>query len=181
MSQQREVLSQTEMDNGGFLGETTQVALVTDDLFGSLDQLVQAGIGPWQIYEITPENTEMTYMGKPASHTMRIAYTWHGAMMWEVIEPTGGKSIYQDFLDSGSKGFHHVTVDCNGIPFEERRAELISRGFEEVQGGVGFNGRVPYGYFHSGQADSPVLEIVAFPDDFEAPPPDQWYPAPPPA
>ncbi len=181
MSEHPSVLSPTEMENGGFLGETTQVALVTDDLYGSLDQLIGIGIGPWQVYEMTPANAELVYRGKPDAYSMKLAFTWHGAMMWEVIEPTGGESIYKDFLDSGVKGFHHIIVDCNGIPYEERKAEFEARGFDEVQSGVAFDGNAPFGYFHNGEPDSPILEIFAYSEGFEPPAPDEWYPGPPPS
>jgi methylmalonyl-CoA/ethylmalonyl-CoA epimerase len=181
MSKHPKVVSPTEMENSGFLGETTQVGLVTDDLYGSLDQLIAAGIGPWQVYEMTPENSELFYKGKSDAYSMKLGFTWHGAMMWEVIEPTGGESIYQDFLDSGVKGIHHVIVECNGVPYDEKKAGLEARGFAEIQSGVAFGGNAPFAYFHNGNPDSPILEIFNYPEGFEPPPPDEWYPAPPPA
>jgi methylmalonyl-CoA/ethylmalonyl-CoA epimerase len=130
MNKHPNVLSPTEMENGGFLGETTQVALVTDDLYGSLDQLIAVGIGPWQVYEMTPANAELVYRGRPDAYSMKLAFE--------------------------------------------------ARGFDEVQSGVAFDGNAPFGYFHNGQPDSPILEIFAYPEGFEPPAPDEWYPGPPP-
>lgn len=52
---------------------------------------------------------------------MKVAFTSHGSMMWEVIEPVGGRSIYQDFPGEGRRGFHHVGIDGGGGPTPSRR------------------------------------------------------------
>lgn len=180
MAEQPQVVSATELDNSGFLGETIQVAIVTDDIYKGMEQLTALGIGPWTVFEVTPESSDMHYRGERKGFSMKLAFTQHGSMMWEVIEPTGGQSIYQDFLDEGHKGFHHVAADINGLPYEERVAGLKERGYEEVQGGTAFNGNVKFAYFHSGEAESPWVEIFEFAEGFE-PEPEEWYPAPPPA
>ena len=160
------------------IGETIQVALVTDDMERALDNLTALGIGPFMIVSAGPDNAALHYEGEDTGFSMRMAFTTHGSMMWEVIEPTGGRSVYQDFLDEGRSGFHHVAIDGEGKPYAEREAELKRRGYVEVQGGTAFDGQVPFAYFHNGTADSPLIEIFEFPEGF-APEPDSWYPAPP--
>jgi hypothetical protein len=180
MSAEPQVVSATELDNG-FIGETVQVAIVTDDLYKAMDNLIAIGIGPWTVFNVTPENSDMHYRGdKTSGFGMTLAFTTHGSMMWEVIQPTEGQSIYSDFLDAGHSGFHHVAIDGKGAPYAEQAAELKRRGYEEVQGGTAFEGQVPFGYFHNGKADSPWIEIFEFPEGFE-PEPTEWYPAEPPA
>lgn len=180
MTDQPTVLGATELDNAGAVGETIQVAIVTDNLEASLDNLVTLGIGPWMVTTLGPHNSDMKYHGEKSPIEMKVAFTNHGAMMWEVIEPIGGKSIYQDFLDEGRQGFHHVGIDGGGKPYAEQEAELKARGYEEIQGGTAFDGNVPFAYFHNGKDDSPLIEIFEFPEGF-APEPESWYPAPPPA
>ena len=180
MAAHPQVLSAAEMENGGFVGETIQVALVSDDLYGAIDNLVALGIGPWMIYDVGPDNaTDLHYKGEPEDFSMRLAFTTLGSMTWEVIEPTGGRNIYSDFIDAGHKGLHHVAIGCNDAPYEERAEELRKRGYEEVMGGRTFGGSVRMGYWHNGRDDSPWVEIFVLPPDF-APAPDEWYPAPPP-
>jgi hypothetical protein len=178
MATQPQVLSRTELDNSGFLGETVQVATVTDDLHRSLASLVALGIGPWAIYEVGPHNSDVHFRGEKDEISARIALAMQGEMMWEVIEPTGGRSLYQEFLDEGNRGLHHIAVDCNGIPYVDQVEGLRSRGFEEVSGGTAF-GPVPFAYFHSGAPDSPYIEIFER-SELEFPEPDEWYPAAPP-
>jgi len=179
MAAQPQVVSATELDNG-FLGETVQVAIVTDDLHGAMDNLISVGIGPWMVFHVGPKNADMHYRGDRSGFSMTLAFTTHGSMMWEVIRPDDGKSIYTDFLEGGHSGLHHVAVDGGGLAYEDRAKELKSRGYEEIQGGTAFDGQVPFAYFQNGNADAPWIEIFDFPEGFE-PQPDEWYPAPPPA
>jgi 4-hydroxyphenylpyruvate dioxygenase-like putative hemolysin len=178
MNAQPKVLGPAELDNGGILGETIQVALVTDDMAAALAELTGLGIGPWRIFDIGPHNSSLHCRGEQTGFSMRLAFANHGAMAWELIEPTGGHSIYQEFLDGGHSGFHHVAVEGSDAPFPERVAALEGRGFEEVQGGTAFDGAASLGYFHNGAAHSPWIEIFDFPPGFELRP-DEWYPEPP--
>ncbi len=162
-----------------FVGETIQVSMVTSDLHRGLDDLVGLGIGPFQVFRIGPDNcVGQTYRGEPAEWSLLAAFTMAGSMMWEVIQPLEGPSVYTEFLEAGREGLHHVAVDCEGIPLEERAAELERRGYECIMSASAFDGDVPFGYFHNGDSAAPVVEIFQFPEGF-APQPDEWYPAPP--
>jgi hypothetical protein len=162
--------------NEPIIGNTVQVAIITDDLYRGLDQLVALGIGPFSIFKVTPDNcTEMRYKGEPAEFSMSVAFTTAHNMMWEVIQPHSGRTIYQDFLDEGHIGLHHVAVDMSNLPFEERTKRLTEQGYTELQGGIGFNGQAPFGYFHNGAPDAPIVEIFQFPEGFD-PEPDEIYP-----
>jgi methylmalonyl-CoA/ethylmalonyl-CoA epimerase len=170
-----------EVDIGrpDFLGATTQVALVVADLRRALDPLVRVGLGPWQIYDVSPENAQLVYKGRPDAFSMKLAVAWQGTLMWEVIQPTGGESIYRDFLDRGASGLHHLLVDCNGIPYQQQREGFERRRFEEVQRGSTFDGNINFVYFDDGDPGSPIFEIASVSAGFVLPPPDEWYPAPP--
>lgn len=175
---QPRVVSDTELDNGGLLGQVTQVAIVTADLRESIASLTQLGIGPWAIYALGPDTTEVHYRGKRSEVSATIALATHGTMMWEVIQPTGGESLFQEFLDGGGTGFHHIGVDCDGIPYEEQAEQLRRRGYRELSGGAAFGTR--FAYFSHDAPGSPVVEISHLPEGFSFPEPDEWYPAPPP-
>jgi len=162
-----------------FIGDTVQVSFVSSDLHRGLDHLVALGIGPFQVFEVGPAScTDLTYMGKPADFSMRLAFAFANGMMYEVVEPGEGPTIYQDFLDAGHTGLHHIAVSCNNIPYEERAAGLEARGYKYIQGGKAFGGVAPFGYFHNGDPTAPIVEIFHFPEGF-APEPVGWYPNPP--
>ncbi len=167
---------------GPVVGNTFQIAMLARDLHRGLDNLVALGIGPFQVVEIGPHNcTEQTFRGEPASWSCKAAFTMVGPMMWEVIQPLEGPSVYSEWLDAGHEGFHHVAVDGGGLPFDERVAALERGGYSELMGGRAYDGAVPFGYFHNGDPAAPVVEIVDIPEGFTQPEPDEWYPAPPPA
>lgn len=177
MTQQHAADSTPTLD--GFIGETVQVAFVARDLHRGLDNLVRLGIGPFQVFTIGPDDCEdLEFRGRPSDYAIKVAFAMQGAMMWEVIQPLSGESLFTEALDQGYEGLHHVAVDCGGIPVEERMAGLEQRGYERLTSGRAFNGKVPFGYYHSGDPASPYLEVFSFPEDF-APEPEAWYPHPP--
>ena len=103
------------------LGHLVQVCVVTRDYQRTMEGLVKAGIGPWRVYTFGPETvTELTFRGKPASHSMKLCLAFSGTMMWEIVQPLTGPSLYEDFLEQHGEGVHHVAVDCNGLPWEAR-------------------------------------------------------------
>jgi len=169
-------------DNGdpaAFVGDVLQVAVVTADLYSTIDGLMAVGVGPFSVFrDVKP--AQGTYMGEPAEFSMTMAIANVGTMMWEVIVPGSGPSIYQDFLDEGGAGLHHIAIGVGGIPYADRVAGLLERGYQQIQSGVAFDGAVPFGYFHDGNKNTPIMEIFEFPEGFE-PVPDEIYPAPEPA
>ncbi|CAB4856613.1 unannotated protein [freshwater metagenome] len=179
MSTTPKVVSATELDNP-LIGDTIQVSVITEDLHRGLDHLVTLGIGPFMAFEVNPQNAlELTFEGEPAEFSMILAFATHQNMMWEVVQPLSGRTIYSDFLEAGHQGLHHVGISCNGIPYEERAAELVRRGYRYMMGGRAFNGDVPFGYFQPQDPTAPIVEIFDFPEGF-APTPDFWYPTAPP-
>jgi len=126
-----------------FLGSPIEIYLVTNDFKRTIVGLSHLGIGPWYAYTLNPENTtSQTYLGKSSTFNIRVCFAdLSPTMVYEVIEPLSGPSIFQEFLDqhgegsvfpvrprwarlrqgSSSKriaGIHHIAYDCNNIPFE---------------------------------------------------------------
>jgi methylmalonyl-CoA/ethylmalonyl-CoA epimerase len=103
-----EVTGPASLSNS-FLGDTIQVCVVTRDLRRTLDGFVQLGIGPWRVYTFSPETVKhQTYGGTAQPYSMRLALANSGTMMWEVIQPLEGPSIYKDFLARHGEGVQHV-------------------------------------------------------------------------
>ena|SRR5450631_300212 len=161
-----------------FVGNTAQVCVVTRDFMKTIRGFVDLGIGPWALYTFGPDTvSDQTYMGRPASYSMRLALATAGNMLWEVIQPLEGPSIYQDFLAAHGEGVHHVAFGCESLPYAERIKAFESRGCKMIQSGV--LGNVPFAYFETEGLISTTVEIYDLPEGFTFPEPDQWVPGPP--
>jgi methylmalonyl-CoA/ethylmalonyl-CoA epimerase len=164
--------------SNSFIGDTFQVCVVTSDFRRTLDGFVQMGIGPWSVYTFDPESTkDQTYMGEPAEYSMRLGIAYHCNMMWEVVQPLEGPSIYKDFLAKHGDGMQHVAVTCRDVPWEEKLAAFESRGCRMVQSGNWRGAR--YAYFDAEHLIGTVVEVIDFPEDFAFPEPEDWVPGPP--
>jgi hypothetical protein len=114
--------------------DTVQVALVVRDLHASMKTYVERyGIGPWEIYEFNPDTVEnMKAHGGPVESSWRLALARVGGVMWELMEPLDGQSIYAEFLAEHGEGVHHIGMagtayDATLAKFDaEGRAPLLS-------------------------------------------------------
>ena len=174
------VVSETELSNS-FITGTIQVCVVVRDHRQTLEGFVRAGIGPWRIYQYSdaPMIAETKCCGADATFSMTLCLAWTGTMLWEVIEPMGGPTIYQDFLDSHGEGVQHVALACGDMPYEDQIKEFERRGFPVIQSGVLQRGRVPFHYFDTEDAMATTFEIYNLPPGPRLEP-DAWFPAPPP-
>src|SRR3954454_24920366 len=101
-------------------------------------------------------------------------------MMWEIIQPLEGPSIYTDFLEQHGEGLHHVLVDCNGIPWDDRVRLFREHGYDVAQSGV-WQGQVRYAYFMTEGDIATTIETALFPDGFTMAEPERRLPSPRPA
>jgi methylmalonyl-CoA/ethylmalonyl-CoA epimerase len=174
------VTGESSLSNS-FVGNTKQICLVTRDIYRTMAGLVKVGIGPWSVYTFGPDNcTDSTYRGEPSNHTMRVALAFSGEMMWEVIQPLEGRSIYTDFLDQHGEGIHHIASACDGLSYAEQLEKMQTLGYNIIQSGVWAQG-VPFAYFDTEGDMSTTIELFDIPEDFDMPEPEEWFPAAPPA
>lgn len=165
--------------SNSFISEAIQICIVTRDHRKTMDGMVKLGIGPWRIYTFAPENlSAATYRGQPANFSMKLCIAYRGAMMWEIIEPLEGPSIYKDFLAAHGEGVHHVAVGSD-LPWQQRVAEFEARGFANCQSGI-WKDIVPFAYFETEGATTTCFEIFDIPQGVAFPAPEAWFPAPPP-
>jgi methylmalonyl-CoA/ethylmalonyl-CoA epimerase len=155
-----------------------QIALVVADLEVAVRAYADAlGIGPWNVYTIgAPAMTGMTYRGEPADFVIRHALAYSGEVMLELVQPIGGPSIWQEYLDARGASLHHIAFYVDD--FDAAAAEMASRGWIGVQTGVGF-GRSRDGvftYYEHPLATGIIAEVVKPPT--ERFPPEWTYPAP---
>ena len=103
-----------------FLGNTIEIAIVTRDHKRTMEGLCRLGIGPWQVHTFSPENTtNQTYRGKPSPFTMKVCFAL-GTMIWELIEPVSGSTIFAEFLGT-------LEPTCNIVAMGGERFAHLSK------------------------------------------------------
>lgn len=159
-----------------FLGKAVEIAIVTRDHRRTMEGLWRLGIGLWHVYTFSPENTtNQTYRGQPNPFTLKVCFAQSDALVWELIEPVAGSTIFAEFLERHGEGIHHIAYDCNDVPFEQRIAEFARRGFPVVQSGSWMGGN-HFAFFETEGATTTCLETYVFPADWEYPQTEERYP-----
>src|SRR5690606_3428731 len=84
----------------------SQICIVVRDLERSMKEYSERlGWGPWKVFEYKAPFLHHTHLrGQDAAFTMNAAETMVGGLGFELIQPTGGASIYQEFLDEHGEG-----------------------------------------------------------------------------
>jgi hypothetical protein len=104
------------------------------------------------------ELAHTNYRGKPTDARAKLAFFQFGPISVEFIEPVGGPSTWQEFLDNNGPGLHHIGLTVkNGEKFTSK---LNSNRIEISQQGDFTGGR--YTYFDSGPALGAILELLEF-------------------
>ena len=106
--------------------QTGQIGIVVRDLDATLRRFAEEfGIGPWTIWDVTPENApDLRHDGEPLKAATRSAVAMVGNVMWEVSQPLDGHGIFARFLAERGEGVHHVAVvtpDFRGTVAEQTR------------------------------------------------------------
>jgi methylmalonyl-CoA/ethylmalonyl-CoA epimerase len=88
------------------------------------------------------KDTKATYFGDPTEAKARI-YHWHfGNVGFEILQPLGPESVWQDWLDQHGPSVHHIAfrvTDTDGVAHE-----FVQHGYPISQQGF-FTGRFPNG------------------------------------
>ena len=103
------------------------------DLEGAAQRMADAlGIGPWNIWTITP--AECKVRGRSSLFSFRVALATIGGGTFELIAPHSGRSVYDEHLEKHGEGFHHTCLVYESLEaVRGAKAELQRRGRELVQ------------------------------------------------
>ncbi len=96
------------------------------------------------------------YKGKPTDAKARLAFFQLDNITIELIEPLGGPSTWQEFLDTKGEGIHHIAFDVNGMKNHIKNFE--ANGIPMVQHGGWDTGE--YGYFDGGNGLALIIELL---------------------
>lgn len=91
------------------LSSLRHVGFVVANLEETIAFYQKMGIGTFKIFQ--PEYYEKSYLGKQGNFTMKVAIASFGPIEIELIEPLGGESVYNHFLEERGGGIHHLAFD----------------------------------------------------------------------
>lgn len=153
-----------------------QVCVVVDNLQRTVERYWSLfGIGPWRMWTYGSHMMkELTYRGRPADYRMKIALAKIGPLVYEVIEPVAGETIYADFLAAHGPGLQHLGVFVEDI--DAAIAVLRAAGYDVLQSGRGYglDGDGAYAYVGTDRDLAAVFELIQPP--LRRRPPEASYP-----
>ncbi|NLO86289.1 MAG: VOC family protein [Clostridiales bacterium] len=109
--------------------------------------------GPYEI-------TKCEYMGEPAKMiSCKMAFFQLGVTQFEIIEPYGGHSTWQDFLDETGGGIHHIAYQVPDIDAACKACE--SFGMKLTQKGLYGDASGAYAYYDARETLHCFIELLS--------------------
>jgi catechol 2,3-dioxygenase-like lactoylglutathione lyase family enzyme len=146
--------------NTNGLGTNTicQIGLIVRDIERSIEAYSQVFGLPKPDIIITdpPEIAKTKYKGEPTNAQAKLAFFDMGQVSLELIEPIGGPSTWQEFLDEAGEGVHHIAFRIKGT--EQVTAFLAEKGIDVTQQGHYTGGM--YTYMNSAPVLGTILELL---------------------
>ncbi|WP_449474089.1 VOC family protein [Sphingobium chungangianum] len=136
-------------------GRLNQIAYMVPNLNKAIDWWTEVmGVGPFFIFPAF-EMVRGDYRGKEHFAQYGAAIAFSGDLMVELIEPRG-PSIFQEFLDAGRKGVHHLCAFSDSM--EDAEAWVAEHGGTRLQGAEFADGS-QIAYFAMDAEENNILEI----------------------
>jgi glyoxalase/bleomycin resistance protein/dioxygenase superfamily protein len=164
----------------GLVKTLDHVSIVVHDLEQTVrDYVERGGLGPWAIYTYAPPDLQnMRIRGKPATYSMRLALAWADGILWELIQPLEGPSVYREFLDTRGEGVHHVgQVQKTHMSLRDALAAFEQQGCPPLMEGS-YKG-TDFAYVATDGPFKVVMELVQRNPGWRRPAPERWYPSAP--
>jgi catechol 2,3-dioxygenase-like lactoylglutathione lyase family enzyme len=135
-----------------------QVGLIVRDIEKSAKayaDLFGMDVPAWSLTD-SEEKAHTRYHGQPTEARAKLAFFDMGSLSLELIQPVGGPSTWQEFLDAHGEGVHHIAFQIKGM--DGQLALLERKGMPLVQRGDYTGGR--YAYIDAIPQLAVVLELL---------------------
>jgi methylmalonyl-CoA/ethylmalonyl-CoA epimerase len=119
----------------------SKIAVVVNDIDAAMNAYQKAlGWGPWQVSEhAAPKLHDQQLRGKPSDYTMIGAkYEVQPGLVFELVQPLEGDSIYQEHLERHGEGVHHIAF----IQRSSRESDALKERFIDAGYPVTMSGRI---------------------------------------
>lgn len=138
--------------------ELSQIAIVVRDVEAAAKAWADIlGVEtPKAILTDPQEKSHTLYRGAPTQARAKLAFFKLGSVTLELIEPVGGPSTWQEFLDRHGEGVHHFGFVVKDMDGELKNLE--AKGAHTVQRGDFPGGR--YAYVDATEHLKAILELL---------------------
>lgn len=96
------------------------------------------------------------YKGNPSDAKAKLAFFKTDNLQIEIIQPLGGSSTWQEYLDQNGEGIHHIAFQVKDIDGMEKK--FLFHGYPTVQRG-GWDGGA-YSYVDASKELGCILELL---------------------
>lgn len=122
----------------------TQIGLVVRDIDSSRQVYADVfGVPIPPVITTDPlAQAHTEHRGQPSEARAKLAFFKFGQVSIELIEPIGGPSTWQEFLDAHGEGVHHIAFEIQGMG--EKVMYLAGKGVPLIQSGDYTGGRYAY-------------------------------------
>ncbi|OGO43742.1 MAG: hypothetical protein A2Z05_05740 [Chloroflexi bacterium RBG_16_60_22] len=134
------------------------VGVIVRDMDKAIAHLTALGIGPFRMpggkpwIEI-PFKGELR--GRPVEFKLRVSNARVGGIELELLQPSGGESAMQEFLDRNGEGLHHIGYTTDNL--DGAIKALGKKGIKVLTGArVGDGG---FAYFETGAVGGVITEL----------------------
>jgi methylmalonyl-CoA/ethylmalonyl-CoA epimerase len=135
-----------------------QIGLVVKDIEKSAKayaDLFGVDVPDWSLTD-TEEKTHARFRGQPTTGQAKLAFFRLDNLSLELIEPVGGPSTWQEFLQTRGEGVHHIAFQIQGM--DQQVAILAEKGMSPLQRGDYTGGR--YAYIDGTPQLGVILELL---------------------
>jgi methylmalonyl-CoA/ethylmalonyl-CoA epimerase len=134
------------------------VGVIVKDMGKTIEYLSSIGIGPFgmpggQKWVEVPFKGELR--GKPAAWKVKISNAKLGSGELELLQPSGGKSLLQEFLDNHGEGMHHIGYITDNLDRDIKT--LAKQGVKILTSAAGDKGG--FAYFDTGVHGGVITEL----------------------
>lgn len=139
-------------------GDVVQIGIVVRDIERTAKAYADfLGIEPPSWFLTDPlEKAHTVFKGKPTGAQAKLAFIQLKNIIIELIEPVGGPSTWQEFLETKGEGVHHIAFEIKGM--EEKIGFLVEKNIGVLQSGDYEGGR--YSYMDSFSRLGVLLELL---------------------
>lgn len=150
-----------EIISGGLF----QLGYVYPDPAAAQAQLVRLGGRAFTHFHDAPVHGQIL-RGAPMESRQNLTFGFVGPLNIELIEPTEGRNIYSEFLDSvPAGGLHHIGWKVDDI--DAAAAAMTAAGLAEIQSGR-FGAGTRFAYFDARETLGHFVELLYFDAETEA-------------